>query len=66
MGQPDDRKAATRSELDELATRVSEWVKSTEGTAKLLETKKSVEAAIESAEKAAHINPELLRKPITL
>lgn len=66
IGQSEDRKTLTQPELEGLAKRVKDWVSSPEGTAKLLETQKSVQSEIEVAEKAARIGPELLQKPVTL
>lgn len=49
-----------------LAQRVNQWVNSNEGGAKLLQTQQSVRVAVESSQNYSQVEPELLRKPVTL
>lgn len=49
-----------------LAERVTQWVNSGEGGAKLLQTQQSVRTAVESSQNYSQVEPELLRKPVTL
>jgi len=46
--------------------RVAAWANSPEGQAELIKTAKSVEAILDELKESRRLDPELLRKPMTI
>jgi hypothetical protein len=51
---------------NELSRRIAEWVASPEGQAELRRTSAEIAAILDEMERDRHLDPELLRKPMTI
>jgi len=57
---------AREDDLEDLKRRVAEWLAKPETARELLETRERVKQAIAEFEEAVRVDPETLRKPVTI